>query len=238
MMEKSRCLLIEDDPTIQGLFSLLLKDEYALEIATTGHLGLKMDLSKNPEFIILDLGLPDMDGMQVIVEIRKYSQKPIIVVTARDEDQEKVAALDLGADDYLTKPFSIEEMLARLRVIKRRIKSSLLIGSSFTDGSLKINYESCQVTVNEKEVHLTPTEYHLLAYLSKNAGKVITYKMLLSELRSGVTPELMEYDMGSLRVYMASLRKKIEPNISKPSFIITHLGIGYRLAYHDANGAD
>jgi len=237
-MEKCRCLLIEDDATIQGLFALFLKDEYALEIAGTGHLGLKMDLIKNPQFIILDLGLPDMDGMQVIAEVRKYSQKPIIVVTARDEDVEKVAALDLGADDYLTKPFSIEEMLARLRVIKRRLNSNLLIGSSFSDGSLKINYESCQVTVEEKEIHLTPTEYRLLVYLSKNAGKVITYKMLLSELRSGMTPELMEYDMGSLRVYMASLRKKIEPNISKPVYIITHLGIGYRLAYHDASDTE
>jgi len=237
-MEKCKCLLIEDDPTIQGLFTLLLKDEYALEIASTGNLGLKTDLASNPEFIILDLGLPDMDGMQVITEIRKYSLKPIIVVTARDEDLEKVAALDLGADDYLTKPFSIEELLARLRVIKRRLKSSLLFGSAFRDGSLKINYDSCLVTVEEKEIHLTPTEYRLLVYLSKNAGKVITYKMLLTELRSATTPELVEYDMGSLRVYMASLRKKIEPNVSKPSFIITHLGIGYRLAYHDSSGTD
>ncbi|MCX5775910.1 MAG: response regulator transcription factor [Firmicutes bacterium] len=238
MMEKCKCLLIEDDPTIQSLFALLLKDEYVLEISATGQAGLKMDLIKNPDFIILDLGLPDIDGMQVIAEVRKYSQKPIIVVTARDEDQEKVTALDLGADDYLTKPFSIEEMLARLRVIKRRLKSNLLNGTSFTDGRLRISYESCQVTVDDKEVHLTPTEYRLLVYLSRNAGKVITYKMLLSELRSGVTPELMDYDMGSLRVYMASLRKKIEPNISKPSYIITHLGIGYRLAYHDENDND
>lgn len=177
-----------------------------------------------PDMIILDLGLPDIDGVEVIEQIRTWSEVPIIIVSARSEDQDKINALDKGADDYLTKPFSVEELLARLRVIQRRLgKTENTPVTEFVNENLRIDYVSGCVYLDGKELHLTPIEYKLICVLAKNVGKVLTHKYIIQTIW-GSNAENSE---ASLRVFMATLRKKL--NYNEQQLIQTHIGIGYRM---------
>ena len=186
-----------------------------------------MAASSQPDLVLLDLGLPDIDGMDVIASIRSWSQMPIIVISARGEDADKIAALDAGADDYLTKPFSVEELLARIRTTQRRLNyvPNTHEDSVFLDGALRIDYAAASVTLHGSPVHLTPIEYKLLVLLSKNVGKVLTHAYIIRHIwGTGVDTDII-----SLRVYMASLRKKLnDPDLSEP-YIQTHIGIGYSM---------
>ena len=184
--------------------------------------------SHNPEIVLLDLGLPDIDGVEVIKTIRTWSNMPIIVLSARSEDNDKIEALDAGADDYLTKPFSIEELLARLRVIQRRLMSlnqSNQASSVFVNGNLKIDYAAGCAFLGEEELHLTPIEYKLLCLLSHNVGKVLTH----TYITQNIWGTSFDSDVASLRVFMTTLRKKLEKDANGPQYIQTHIGIGYRM---------
>lgn len=222
-------LIVEDDTAVKSLMSTALKVQgYRLLEAGTGATALLEATTKNPDVIILDLGLPDADGVDIIREIRTWSRTPIIVVSARTEDADKVAALDAGADDYLIKPFSVEELLARLRVATRRLAADEAAGSDnplYENGDLLIDYAARCVTITGEEIHLTPIEYKLLALLARNTGKVLTHNAILKE----VWGNALASDLPSLRVFMATLRKKIEPDAAHPAYIQTHVGIGYRM---------
>ena len=185
--------------------------------------------SHSPEIILLDLGLPDMDGVEIRRRVRSWSSVPIIVISARTEDQDKIEALDAGADDYLTKPFSVEELLARLRSTFRRISyiqsENGQVTTVFTNGDLKIDFAAAEVHMGEKELHLSPIEYRLLCELARNVGKVLTHQYLVNKVWENVNVS----DIPSLRVYMATLRKKIEPDRENPRYIQTRVGIGYKM---------
>ena len=229
-MVKAKILVVEDDSAISNLIRTTLEAQnYQYHTAKTGAGALLDAASYRPDIIILDLGLPDMDGVEVIQKVRGWTNTPIIVVSARSEDQDKVDALDAGADDYLTKPFSIDELLARLRVALRRVRAEgEKLGeesSTYQNGDLKIDYIAGCVYVEGKEVHLTPIEYKLLCLLAKNTGKVLTHNYILKE----VWGSTLASDTPSLRVFMATLRKKIEENPAQPRYIQTHIGVGYRM---------
>ena len=229
-MNKAKILIVEDDAAISNLISTTLETQgYQHHVAKTGVAALLEAASYSPDVMILDLGLPDMDGVDIIRKVRGWSNMPIIIVSARSEDSDKVGALDAGADDYLTKPFSVEELLARLRVALRRVRydSQRLKEESsiYVNGELKIDYAAGCVYVGEREVHLTPIEYKLLCLLAKNTGKVLTHNYILKE----VWGNALASDTPSLRVFMATLRKKIEPVPSEPRYIQTHIGVGYRM---------
>lgn len=228
-MNKVQILVVEDDAAVGNLITTTLEMEnYQYRLAKTGKQGIMSVLSYNPDIMLLDLGLPDIDGLQVIEKIRSWSNIPIIVVSARSEDQDKVQALDLGADDYLTKPFSVDELLARLRVTIRRLNNVQNVSTNesiYENGDLIINYAQGCVYENHKEIHLTPIEYKLLCVLAKNTDKVLTHNYILSQ----VWGNLQGTDTPSLRVFMATLRKKIEPDTSNPKYIQTHVGVGYRM---------
>ncbi|MGE7918902.1 response regulator transcription factor [Viridibacillus sp. NPDC093762] len=229
-----RILVIEDDKAIGNLIKMTLSTQgYEYDIAIDGKSALQKVLSIPPDVIILDLGLPDMDGIEVINKIRGWSQTPIIIVSARGEEHDKIHALDAGADDYVTKPFSVDELLARIRVALRRVKKDSLLDMElpiFINGNLKIDYLANTVFIRGEEVHLTPIEYKLLAVLAKHVGKVLTHNFLLKEVWQQVLPS----DVPSLRVFMATLRKKIEENPANPKYIQTHVRVGYRmLRYED-----
>ena len=229
-MNKAKILVVEDDSAIRNLLTTTLETEkYQYHTAKTGVGALLEAASYAPDVMILDLGLPDMEGIDIIHKVRGWSNMPIIVVSARSEDADKVEALDAGADDYLTKPFSIDEFLARLRVALRRVRcdSQKLQGESvmFTNGELKIDYAAGCVYLGEQEIHLTPIEYKLLCILAKNTGKVLTHNYILKE----VWGNAIAADTPSLRVFMATLRKKIEKCPSEPKYIQTHVGVGYRM---------
>lgn len=229
-MLKAKILVVEDDPAITKLIRATLETQsYQYHTAKDGTTAIMDTLSYNPDVIILDLGLPDMDGVDLIRKIRDWSNVPIIVVSARSEDMDKVQALDAGADDYLTKPFSIDEFLARLRVALRRSHAETAASQSreavYENGALRIDYAGGCVTMNGTPVHLTPIEYRLLCVLAKNTGKVLTHNYILKE----VWGNALASDLPSLRVFMATLRKKIEPNPAKPVYIQTHIGVGYRM---------
>jgi len=184
--------------------------------------------SHNPDIVLLDLGLPDIDGIEVIKKIRTWSEMPIIVISARSEDNDKIEALDAGADDYLTKPFSVEELLARIRVTTRRLSvlhSAMQSDSLFTNGNLKIDYAAGCAYINDNELHLTPIEYKLLCLLSQNVGKVLTHTFITQKIWGAA----WESNVASLRVFMATLRKKIEIEPDSPQYIQTHIGVGYRM---------
>lgn len=225
-------LVVEDDPAVRNLISMTLDLQgYRVEAADRGAAGLMAAASMNPDIVILDLGLPDMDGSEVIAKIRSWSQVAILVVSARLEDADKVAALDAGADDYIVKPFSVDELLARIRVALRRVQRQDAGGaagaqSAYDNAGLHIDYAAARVTVDGGEVHLTPMEYKLLCVLARNAGKVLTHNYILKE----VWGSTLASDMASLRVFMATLRKKIEADPSHPKYIQTHVGIGYRMS--------
>ncbi|MEG0962064.1 MAG: response regulator transcription factor [Lachnospiraceae bacterium] len=228
-MNKSFVLVVEDDAAVRNLITTTLEThDYKYHIASTGETAILEAVSHNPEVVLLDLGLPDMDGTQVIRKIRSWSKMPIIVISARSEDTDKIGALDAGADDYLTKPFSVEELLARLRVTFRRLNDAPLgetENAVYTNGDLKIDYGAGCVFMGEEELHLTPIEYKLLRLLAKNAGKVLTHAYITNEIWGSA----WENDVASLRVFMATLRKKIEPDSSAPKYIQTHVGVGYRM---------
>ena len=229
-MNKSKILVIEDDPAITNLIRTTLDtQDYQYHTARTGSAGLMDAVAYNADVIILDLGLPDMDGVEIIRKIRGWSTVPNIVVSARSEDSDKVEALDAGADDYLTKPFSIDELLARLRAALRRRQlddTGLAPQESvYRNGNLSIDYAAGCVYRDDREIHLTPIEYKLLCVLAKNTGKVLTHNYILKE----VWGNAFSADASSLRVFMATLRKKIEENPATPQYIQTHIGVGYRM---------
>ena len=232
-MNKPQILIVEDDNAVANLISATLEtQDYAYKRAATGAVAVMEALSCKPDVVLLDLGLPDMDGVEIIKKIRSWSNMPIIVVSARSEDFDKVSALDAGADDYLTKPFSVEELLARLRVMGRRLSSMQSSGKSdslFVNGDLKIDYAAGCAYLSGEELHLTPIEYKLLCLLSKNVGKVLTHTFITQKIWGAA----WESNVASLRVFMATLRKKIEPSPDSPQYIQTHVGIGYRMAKID-----
>lgn len=229
-MNKPLILVVEDDCAVRNLITTTLEtQQYRFLAAETGEQAILEAVSHNPDIMLLDLGLPDMDGVDIIRKIRTWTNMPIIVISARSEDTDKIDALDAGADDYLTKPFSVEELLARLRVTLRRLNAALSDSSAqssvFENGSLKIDYAAGCAYLDGAELHLTPIEYKLLCLLAKNVGKVLTHTYITNE----VWGSSWDNDIASLRVFMATLRKKLEPTPDAPQYIQTHIGIGYRM---------
>ena len=226
-MNKPLILVVEDDGTVRNVITTTLKsNEYRFLTAFNGESAIAAASTRQPDIVLLDLGLPDMDGVEVIRRIRSWSQMPIIVISARSEDADKIAALDAGADDYLTKPFSVAELLARLRVTQRRLaaqegKSGEAI---FRNGNLSIDYGAGCAYLGGDQLKLTPTEFKLLCLLAKDAGKVLTHTYLTEKIWGSS----WESDMASLRVHMATLRKKLEKD-PDTQYIQTHIGIGYRM---------
>lgn len=221
-------LVIEDEPQIRKfLRASLAAHGYRLNEAETGKQGLMLAAQQPPELVILDLGLPDMDGLDVTRELRTWTSVPILVLSARGQESDKVAALDAGADDYLTKPFGVAELAARLRVALRRVARTRdsTAGSIFTTGDLSVDLGKRLVSVKGEIVHLTPTEYRLLTTLVQHAGKVWTHQMLLKEVWGPSDVNEVQY----LRVYMAQLRQKLEQDPAQPRYLITEPGVGYRL---------
>lgn len=229
-MNKPLILVVEDDTAIRNLITTTLEtQEYRFHTAPTGAQALLEAVSQKPDIMLLDLGLPDMDGVEIIQKIRSWSNMPIIVISARSEDRDKIEALDAGADDYLTKPFSVEELLARVRVTIRRLQYiSTQVSQEqqeFINGDLRIDFVSGCVYLGEEELHVTSTEYKLLTLLAKNVGKVLTHTYITREIWGSA----WDNDVASLRVFMATLRKKIEENPKQPKYIQTHIGVGYRM---------
>ena len=224
-MNEYLVLVVEDDKPIRNLITTTLKmNDYRFITAVRGNEAIMLSASHKPDIIILDLGLPDIDGVEVIEHIRTWSDVPIIIVSARSEDRDKITALDKGADDYLTKPFSVDELLARLRVIQRRLmKSENISVTEFVNDRLRIDYVSGCVHLDDEELHLTPIEYKLLCLLAKNVGKVLTHKYIIQSVWG--TPA--DNSEASLRVFMATLRKKLRDR--SQALIQTHIGIGYRM---------
>ena len=227
MADDFNALVIEDDRHISNFIAVSLKREgYKVTVADSADSGLFLFSSNRPDVVLLDLGLPDRDGLEVIREIRCIADTPIIVVSARGLEREKIEALDLGADDYITKPFFMGELLARIRVVKRKLEQQLIPASVsvFRCDYLTVDYEKRRVLVDESEVHLTPMEYKLLLLMILNKGKVLTHNHIAREVWGyGETG-----DTKNIRVFMANLRRKIEKNITKPRFILTEIGVGYR----------
>ena len=228
-MKDIKILVVEDDRSIANLISTTLKIHgYTYAWAATGNEAVAMCASLQPELILLDLGLPDIDGIEVIRTIRSWSTAMIIIISARGEDSDKIEALDNGADDYLTKPFSIDELLARIRAAARRLEFQAkreTENAVFVNGQLVIDKGSNLVSVAGEEIHLTPIEYKLLCLLADNVGKVLTHSFIISRIWGTG----METDIGSLRVYMNSLRKKISHKEAGEELIRTHIGIGYQM---------
>ena len=228
-MNRTLILVVEDDVPVRNLMTTTLKaHDYKYLTAANGETAILEASSHNPDIILLDLGLPDMDGVEVIKKVRSWSNVPIIIISARSEDTDKIEALDAGADDYLTKPFSIEELLARLRVTERRL-AMMQSGNDgtaiFINGKLKIEYSAGCVFLGEKEIHLTPIEYKLICLLSHNVGKVLTHTFITQKIWG----HSWENDVSSLRVFMATLRKKLEQEDKGVQYIQTHVGVGYRM---------
>ena len=229
-MNRPMILVIEDDAPVRNLIVTTLKThDYRYLTAKNGAEAILMAASHNPDVLFLDLGLPDMDGIDVIRQVRTWSNLPIIVISARSDDGDKIEALDAGADDYLTKPFSVEELLARLRVTLRRLSLMSSDGggdrSVYTNGRLRIDYSAGCAYLDGEELKLTPMEYRILCLLAKNTGKVLTHTFITQNIYG----RNWENDIASLRVFMTTLRKKIEPDPDSPKYIQTHIGIGYRM---------
>ena len=229
-MNKPLILVVEDDTSVRNLITTTLKtNDYRYLSAGNGEAAIMEASSHNPDIVLLDLGLPDMDGVQVIQKIRSWSNLPIIVISARSEDTDKIEALDAGADDYLTKPFSVEELLARLRVTQRRLafmtEQVAASGSVFVNGKLRVDYAGGCAFLDGQELHLTPIEFKLLGLLSTHAGKVLTHTFITQNIWG----RSWDNDVASLRVFMATLRKKLEAGPDSPQYIQTHIGVGYRM---------
>ena len=234
MNSKATILIVEDDPSVQNLMATTLRThDYSYLTAGNGETAIMQAASQNPDVIFLDLGLPDMDGVDVIKNIRTWSELPIIVISARSDETDKIEALDAGADDYLTKPFSVEELLARLRVSLRRLallKNRTNPSPVFHNGEITIDFAAETAALSGQELHLTPIEYKLLTLLARNEGKVLTYSYITKEIWGSASGS----EMASLRVFMAALRKKLEPSANSPQYIQTHVGRGYRMLKVDA----
>ena len=227
---KDKVLVVEDEKGISGFIrAILTANGYDVILAHTGAEAFSMISSHCPDLIVLDLGLPDMDGMNIISAVRQWTQMPIVVVSARTYERDKVEALDKGADDYITKPFGAAELLARIRTTLRRLSYAQIgAGSSegaFDTGELHIDYDAGIATMDGEELHLTPIEYKLLCLLSKNVGKVLTHTYITQQIWGSS----WENDIASLRVFMATLRKKLERGKDGQQYIQTHIGIGYRM---------
>ena len=227
MEDKKTLLIVEDDKYIINFISMTLKkEEYAFFVAKSVEEAVSLFYANQPDLIILDLGLPDGDGMEVIKSVREVSDIPIIVVSARQEEGEKIQALDAGADDYVTKPFYMGELMARIRAGLRKTGTARQeeIMTVFSTGSLTVDYEKRKVLVEGEEVHLTPIEYKILLLLIANRGKVLTHKYIIREIW-GYAEDI---DAGNLRVFMATLRRKIEKDPASPEYVLTEIGVGYR----------
>ncbi len=225
----ARVLVIDDEPELRrAMRTGLAGASFVVEWAATGAQGMDLVARWHPDVVILDLALPDIDGLEVCRRLREWSPVPILVLSVRAGDQDKITALELGADDYLTKPFSMGELIARVRVALRHAAQaggSSRNGAQFQSGGLVIDFERRRVTVDGNEIHLTPTEYEVLKYLAINAGKVVTHRTLLRAVWGPPYEEEAHY----LRVFVGQLRRKIEPNPSRPRYLLTEPGIGYRL---------
>ena len=233
MKIRDRILIVEDEKSIAGFIRAILSSNgYDAMTVQTGGEALTMISSHCPDLVILDLGLPDMDGMQIISDVRSWTQLPIIVVSARGNEQDKVSALELGADDYITKPFGAAELLARIRVALRHTRrgaGTLLNDDRFVSGELTVDYGRHQVLIAGENRKLTQNEYRIVALLSRYAGKVLTYDYIMKELwgpQNGGGNQI-------LRVHMANIRRKIEKNPAEPQYIFTEVGVGYRMVEGD-----
>lgn len=225
-----KVVVIDDEPQIRKLLKVSLESYgYEIDEAENGQDGLMVAASAHPDVIIVDLGLPDMDGKEVVRKLREWSAVPIIVLTARDQEQEKIAALDQGADDYVTKPFSMGELMARMRVCLRRSYSADDMNPEMVCGGIRMNVLQHTVFVDGREVKLTPTEYDLLKVMMKYAGRVLTHKQLLKAVWGNEYDDDLHY----IRIYMRQLRRKIETDPAQPKYLITEAGIGYRLSGGD-----
>ena len=219
-------LLVEDEPQMRRFLRVALEGSgYRYLEAATGQEGLNLAVQHRPEAILLDLGLPDMDGLELVLNLRQWSRTPVIVISARGQESDKVAALDAGADDYLTKPFGTRELLARVRVALRHAGPETEEEPVFVLGRWRVDLTKRQVLVEGKEVHLTPLEYSLFTTLIRHAGKVVTHRQLLKEVWGGAAGAQPLY----LRVYMTQLRHKLEEEPSRPKYLQTEPGVGYRL---------
>ena len=233
-MDKPFLLVVEDDAAVRKLITMTLELQgYAFAAAETGKKALELAVQEQPDILLLDLGLPDLDGREIILRLRDWSDMPILVISARSDDRDKIAALDAGADDYITKPFSVEEMLARIRAAIRRLGLLREVKepgqARFVNGELSLDYAAGCVYVRGEEIHLTPIEYKLLVLLARNAGKVLTHAYILREVWGSALPS----DVASLRVFMVTLRKKLEQGPEPVHYIQTHVGIGYRLIRYE-----
>ena len=236
MSNKPLILVVEDDAAVRNLMAVTLETRgYRYHLARNGAEALIEATTHQPDVMLLDLGLPDMDGVEIILKVRSWSSLPIIVISARSEDSDKVEALDAGADDYLTKPFSVDELLARLRVALRRINTDQQTANPETavyeNGSLRIDYGAGCAWIGDNEIHLTPIEYKLLCLLARNTGKVLTHNYILKEIWGSYSAS----EVGSLRVFMAMLRKKLQSGDGAQPYIQTHIGIGYRMLRQEKN---
>jgi two-component system KDP operon response regulator KdpE len=222
-------IIVEDEAHIRRFLRTALTAEgYQVFEAVTGKQGLTEAATRKPDLIILDLGLPDMDGVEVVKGVRSWSSVPIVILSARSQESDKISALDAGADDYLVKPFGVGELLARIRVALRHVSNSPDWEEEgvFSVGELKVDMIHRKITVSDAEVHLTPIEYRLLTVLIKHAGKVLTHQLLLKEVWGPNYVERAHY----LRIYMGTLRHKLEKDPARPRFLLTEVGVGYRLA--------
>ena len=224
-MNNTTILIVEDDKTIQNFLKVTLKTQnYNYIIAETGLSGLSLFYANRPDLVLLDLGLPDIEGIEVLKQIRQNSSIPIIVVSARSSETEKVMALDYGSDDYVTKPFNAAELLARIRAALRHCLKEKVSEPIFELDYLKVDFERRHVWVKDQEIHLTPIEYKMLVLLITNRGKVLTHHFIQENVWGYETTD----DYQSLRVFMANIRRNIEIDSSSPHFIITEVGVGYR----------
>lgn len=227
----SAVLVVEDDASVRNTLSMALTSHgYGCITAASGSEATRSIVASMPDIVLLDLGLPDMDGVNLIRKLRTWTKLPIIVVSARTDDLDKIEALDAGADDYITKPFSVGELLARIRTTERHLSYQIQEerrDTTFVNGDLSIDYVSEVVTLAGEEVHLTPIEYKLLCLLARNVGRVLTHQFILREVWGAA----QEGDLASLRVFMGTLRKKIEGDPSKPRLIQTRVGVGYRMVH-------
>lgn len=238
MNENIKILVVEDDRAVRNLISTTLQiNDYEYDLAIDGKNALQLMTSNKYDIVFIDLGLPDIDGIEIIKKFRDFSTTPIIVISARTHDEDKIEALDAGADDFLTKPFNVDELLARVRSTLRRINyaenNSVEDKISFENGDIRIDYPSRSVFIKGEEIHLMPIEYSLLCLLAENVGKVLTHQYILKN----IWVNYLASDLSSLRVYMTSLRKKIE-KLTDDKYIQTHVGVGYKMIRINRSGED
>ena len=238
MNENIKILVVEDDRAVRNLISTTLQiNDYEYDLAIDGKNALQLMTSNKYDIVFIDLGLPDIDGIEIIKKFRDFSTTPIIVISARTNDEDKIEALDAGADDFLTKPFNVDELLARVRSTLRRINyaenNSVEDKISFENGDIRIDYSSRSVFIKGEEIHLMPIEYSLLCLLAENVGKVLTHQYILKN----IWVNYLASDLSSLRVYMTSLRKKIE-KLTDDKYIQTHVGVGYKMIRINKSGED